>query len=494
VDAVTRVARWLVLCWVAGCAGAPAAPPADESRDPDAVEVRWGDEYDGVLEDGDLEGAPTWTSSRRASASLDALVALAEDAANLQTVRSVAASARLAHAGARYRESAYGRAGAVEVSEVACLRSLVVGAIRPVVGEGALVASARELGSPSPRATPFVSVLRATPSSSVWGSVLGAGATVAAGPARLLTAAWRSHDDDSTWTAWSGAEWHFARTTVGAAYGRTMRRTEGATSVVVSRAFGDAFVAAEVARAGSRVAYAARIVAGEDRAWRASLAGGAAAAPETPAGSSPRDRHSAVLERRDRWRGLGSRLTASSVARREAASEQRRRRIDWEVNTPVDDGASIEAGVRFTENDVVAAPSLLATGNVDESGEWRARVALRVRERPTPTMDVEHVFRIDCVQAGGAPGFAASWRGALRRGPVDVGVQASAWGLKAGQLGYLGRAGLPGASAFTTISGGGSDLSLMVRAAVGRHAGVAVEWRRRASGDEAVLLGSSLRW
>jgi hypothetical protein len=109
-------------------------------------------------------------------------------------------------------------------------------------------------------------------------------------------------------------------------------------------------------------------------------------------------------------------------------------------------------------------------------------------------MDVEHVFRIDCVQAGGAPGFAASWRGALRRGPVDVGVQASAWGLKAGQLGYLGRAGLPGASAFTTISGGGSDLSLMVRAAVGRHAGVAVEWRRRASGDEAVLLGSSLRW
>jgi hypothetical protein len=324
--------------------------------------------------------------------------------------------------------------------------------------------------------------------------VLGAGVTIAAGSARVVTAAWRPHDDDSTWTAWSGIEWRFSRTTVGVAYGRTTRRSEGAMSVVASRAFRDAFVAMEGARAGSHVACAARVVAGEDAAWRASFAGGAAVAPETPAGSARRDRRMAVLERRDRWRGLGSRLTASSIVRREGPSEERRRRIDWDVNARVDDGARVEAGVRVTENAAAEVPSLLDPGRVDENTEWRARVALRVRERPSPTMEVEHVFRFDWVQAGDAPGFAATWRGILRRGPIDFGIQTSAWGLKSGQLGYLGRAGLPGSSAFTTISGGGSDLSILLRAAVGSHAGVAAEWRRHASGDEAVLVGASLRW
>lgn len=470
----------------------PAAPP-DDGRDADAVDVRWGDEYEGVHEDADLEGAPTSTNSSRSSAALDVLMGLADDAADAHALRSIAASARSAHAGARYRESAYGRAAAFDVFNVARLQHLVVGAMRPAVGEGALVASARELGSPSPRASP-VSTLRATSSSSLWGSVLGASATIAAGSARFVTAAWHPHDDDSTWTAWSGIEWRFSHTTVGAAYGRTMRRTEGAMSVVASHRFRDAFVAMEVARAGSRAACAARVVAGGDAAWRASLAGGAAAAPDSPAGSVPRERRMAVLERRDRWRGLGSRLTASSVVRHEAAGEERRRRIDCDLTARIDGGARVEAGVRFTENAVADAPSLLQPGRVAEDAEWRARVALRVRERPSPTMDVEHVFRIDLVQVRGAPGFAATWRGSLRRGPIDGGIQASAWGLKSRQLGYLGRAGLPGSSAFTTISGGGSDLSVMVRAAVGSHAGVAVEWRRKASGGEGVLLGASLRW
>jgi hypothetical protein len=490
VDAVTRVARVLLLCCAAGCGSAP--PATTPTDDPDAVDVRWGDEYDGVLEDTDLERAPA-TPSRR-SASLDVLVALADHAANARAVKSIAASARTTHAGARYRESPYGRAGAVDVFDVAWLEHLVVGAMRPVVGEGALVASARELGTPSPRATPVVSALRTTSSSSLWGSVLGAGATVAIGPARLSTAAWRPHDDDSTWTAWSGVEWHWWHTTIGASYGRSARQGEGAASVVASHTFRDAFVALETARAASHVAYAVRALAGENAAWRASFAGGAAVAPDTPAGSSRRDRRTAVLERGDRWRGIASRLSASSVVRHEAASEERRRRIDWDVNTRVDDNAHLEAGVRFTENTTVEAPSPLQPGAVGEIDEWRARVALRVREHPSPAMEVEHAFRIDWVQAGNDAGFAATWRGAFRREPVDLGIQASAWGLRPGQLGYLGRSGLPGSSVFTTISGGGSDLSIVLRGALGSHAGVAAEWRKNAAGDEGVLLGASLRW
>lgn len=485
-----RFARVLLLCCAAGCGSAPPATTPDD--DPDAVDVRWGDEYDGVLEDTDLERVPA--TSLRTSASLDVLVAHADHAANARAVKSIAASARTVHAGARYRESTYGRAGAVDVFDLAWLEHLVVGAMRPVVGEGALVASARELGTPSPRATPVVSVLRATSSSSLWGSVLGAGATIATGPARLSTAAWRPHDDDSTWTAWSGVEWHWWRTTIGASYGRTVGRKEGSASLVASRTFRDAFVAVETARAGSQVAYAVRALAGEDAVWRASFAGGAAVAPDTPAGSSRRDRRLAVLERRDRWRGIGSRVAASSIVRREAVSEERRRRIDWDVNTRVDENAHVEAGVRFTENVTVEIPSLLQPGQTKDSDEWRARVALRVRERPSPAMEVEHTFRIDLVQAGNDAGFAATWRGAVRREPVDLGIQASAWGLRPGQLGYLGRSGLPGSSVFTTISGGGSDLSVVLRAALGPHAGVAAEWRKNAAGDEGVLVGASLRW
>ena len=209
------------------------------------------------------------------------------------------------------------------------------------------------------------------------------------------------------------------------------------------------------------MACAARVVAGD--AWRAGFAAGAAAPSEMPVGSARRDRRMAILERRDSWRGMSSRVVMSSVARREGPEEERRRRVDASLRARVDEGARVEAGVRFLQSDAVAAPSPLAAGEHDTRDEWRARVALLVRERPSPTMEVEHTFRIDAVQAGASPGIAGTWRGALRYGAFDGRVQASAWGLKPGQLGYLGRGGLPGSGAFTTISGAGSELSLVLR-------------------------------
>jgi hypothetical protein len=104
------------------------------------------------------------------------------------------------------------------------------------------------------------------------------------------------------------------------------------------------------------------------------------------------------------------------------------------------------------------------------------------------------VYRLDAVHTAGRPGFAATWVGALRVGALDGRIQASAWGLRPGQLAYLGRAGLPGTGAFVTASRGGSELSLTARARLLRRATVAVEWRHSHSGEEHLFAMASLAW
>ena len=476
----------LVLCSV-GCASAPPSPPGDDDKE------WWGDEYAGIGDDADLEEALVYPRRDDLSASLDMLVD-PQPVDGAEPLRSLAASARYRHAAARYRESSYGRAGAVEAYDLGWLQHLVVGAMRPVIGEGALVADARELGTPSTRASPTASALRISPSSSLWGSVAGAGVAVAVGRARVSLAAWRPHDDDTTWTAWSGLEWRFARTRVGAAVGQTTRpaQTSRAGSLLAAHSFRSAFASLEAAVAGHDFACAARVVVGD--AWRAGFASGLAGPSEVPIGSAHRDRRMAILERRDHWRGVSSRIAMSSVARREGPEEERRRRVDASLRARIDEGARVEAGVRFLESDAVAAPSPLEAGERDTRDEWRARVALFVRERPSPSLELAHVYRLDAVRADASTGIAGTWRGSLQYGGFEGRVQTSAWGLKPGQLGYLGRGGLPGSGAFTTISGAGSELSLVLRGRFHSNASIAAEWRRRASGDESVLVAASLAW
>jgi hypothetical protein len=482
VDALVRRCTWLALL-CAGCASTPPAPTSHGDAEASAPDVLWGDEYAGVIEDTDLEDA---YETNRTSASFDVLAEPANE-----WLRSLAASARYSRAAARYRQGSTGRTGAVELFDMGPLRHVVAGAIRPTIGEGALVADARELGSPTVRATPSASMMRVASSSSLWGSVLGAGAEVDVGAARLAAAAWRPHDDDSTMTAWSACEWRVSRTRVGLAYGQTTRRPSGAVSVLVAHAFRSSFVALELIPTKPR-ACAARVVAGNT--WRAAFALGAAAASDVPIGAQQRERRLAVIERRDSWRGLTSRVTASSLARRSGEKGERRRRMDWTLRARVDEGARVEGGVRFTETEISVAPSPLDFETGDYTTEWRGRVALVVREQPTSAMEVEHMFRIDAIREGASTGLSATWRGSLRRAWWDIRAQASAWGLGPGQLGYLGRGGLPGSGAFTTVSRSGTDLTIAVRADVRRWAALGAEWRRNASDDTQFLLGASLGW
>jgi hypothetical protein len=359
------------------------------------------------------------------------------------------------------------------------------------VGEGAWLADAHELGTPVALGTTSVTALRVAPSALRWGSVLGAGAAGEAGRARISLAAWRPHDHDTTWSAWSGMEWRFARTTAGVAGGRTARERPVVLWIVAHR-FRSAFACVEIASTDAGMVFATRVLAGDG--WRATLASGAAAPADSRPDSYSRDRRAAVLERRDRWRMFASRVTVSSVMQRAGPAHERYRRADWRVRVDLDPRARVEGAARVSERVETVTPSLLEPGQRTARDEWRARLALVVREQPSPTLQVEHLFRVDAVHAGSKPGFGATWRGTIRRGSFDLRAQASAWGRAAGQTAYLGRGGLPGSGAFTAASGSGSDLSLALRARAFGHATAAAEWRRSAAGYERVLLGMTLDW
>ncbi len=488
-DALTRFAACTALVWLSGCAGAPATAPVWG----DADDTPWGDEYAGVDDDVDMEAVLAGATARSrggVAASVDALFEADDDDARAPLL-SLTATARVPHAAARFRRASSVAAGAVELYDLGPVAHVVAGAIRPQVGAGAWLADARELATPVARGASAVGALRVVPSSLRWGSVLGAGAAVDVGRARWSAAAWHPHDDDTTWTAWSGIEWRFARTVAGLAAGKRTR-ADPVASVVVARAVQSAFVCAEAATAGTRMMFAARAVVGTT--WRAALASGAAAPPDARPGSFPHDRRVGLVERRDAWRGITSRVTVSSVAEREGPEYERRRRVDARVRVDVDENARVEGGVRFDERAATVAPSMLRPGEDATRDEWRGRVALIVRDRPSPSLEVEHVFRLDAVQAGAAPGFGGTWRGTVRRGAFDLRAQASAWGLRPGQTAYLDRGGLPGSGSFTSAAGAGSDLSVAVRARAWGHAKIGAEWRRNASGDEVVVVGMSLAW
>ncbi len=481
--ALTRAVVCAAFLCLFGCS---AAPPADEPSEPEDL---WGDEYEGITDDADLEDLRL--PIRRSGAAIDVLLDPNPDDGE-RALLSAGASVRSEHSGARYRENRSGRAGAIEVFEQGPLQHLAIGFVRPSVGEGAILADARELGTPSARSLLSTGVVRVAPSSSPWGSVLGAGATLSVSRASVSLAAWRPHGDDTTLTVWSGVEWRFARTRVGAAAGRTPRQpARDAASLTVVHVFPLAVVCAEAGAAGRAVAYAVRAAAGD--AWYAAFSGGAVGSASTHV--APRDnRRTALIERRDSLGAVATRVTASTVVRRDAVEEDRQRRAEFRVQAVVQDNARVEAGVRFMEGATTELESPLAGGSDERRREWRARVSLRTAEHPSSATAVEHQFRIDAVRAHSSLGLTGTWRGKVRHGPVDVAVEASAWGLQSDQVGFLAAGGLPGSGSFTAVSGGGSRLACLVRGRVGAHASLAAEWGRSASGKEEVRVGASLRW
>jgi hypothetical protein len=464
-----------------GCAGPrPSAPPADAATAP-----LWGDEYEGLLDDADrldadLDAAP-------ASFAADVLLASPGDAAPVVRARAAALSF-----GARYRQSDAGRAGALEWS--AGPLALVAGAVRPSLGEGALVADARDASSVEPRGTRGVDGLRLAPSSSTWGSSIGAGVRAALGRVRASAGAWREREDDALACAWASLDVVDRAAVYGVAAGRS-RAGAGAWSLRAAGASAAAFVSAEVGLAPDGWRGVVRLVAGEAGEWRALVAAGAPAAGHDPSPASAGGRWGGAVERRARLGGEQSRFVLSSRTRRDGESAARRQRAEWQGSIG-SGGTRLEAGLRASrETESVAADVLEPAAPPAVTDEVRARCALAAGDDVSASVRVEQVYRVDLVVKGSGPaGRVVGWTTRVRWRGLDARLQATAFDLAPGQLGYAGRAALPGAPTFTTLSRSGVDLSASLRVALGPGLVAGVQGGLTPTGESRVVLQAGVVW
>lgn len=474
-----RVAIALVAASVvAGCAGSAPRPMGDGAARATGGDVVWGDEYEGVLLDTDPEDAHFGDGSAFAA---DAL---------LGETRVTRARAAVGPLSVVVRQSDGPPVGALAWN--ARRAGVVVGAVRPTLAEGAVVADARASGAVEPRATPRVDGLRLAPSSSTWGSFDGAGARVSLGGLRLSAGAWRDRAHPERAAAWSSLGIAGARSAGGIAAGRTPAGAS-ALSLYGARATGPGFVAAETGLAPDGIRGVLRGVVGP---WRVLLASGAVAAAHDPLPASAARRWGAGVERRATLGRIATRTLVSSRTRRDGATVEWRQRVDWSGAAMLD-GARLETGVRATRTRARVAAGLLdAPAPPDKEDEVRARVAVRTAGDRDGALRVEQLWQLDLVATGGESdlGRVALWQGRASTGHADVRLRVTAFDLGNGQLAYAGRAALPGAATFTTLSRSGVDVSASLALRLGWGVSTGVQAVRAPAGASRVVVRVGVDW
>jgi hypothetical protein len=457
--------------WLAGCAGTrpePATVPA--------AHTGWGDEYEGLLSDTDLADADFHATR----------TAFAADALASDDGRVVRASGATGPVAARYRWSQSTGTGAVEFASRRL--GVVVGAVRASLGEGALLADARDAASVEPRGSRSLDGLRITPSSSTWGSSPGAGVRVSAARVRLAAGVWRERDSPGDSRAFVSAGFLRRRMAVFAALGQSGAGARG-FSIAAAHAGNAAFLSGEAALASDGMRGAVRVVAGDDGAWRALVAAGAPSTADDPAPASAAARWGGAVERRFNAGGVASRAMLSTRVRRDGPDVQRRQRAEWYASFGAG-GGRVETGVRATREGGAAAADLLEPAAPPFTrDELRLRCVFRAAEALGEALYVEQSYRADVIVTGAGPaGRVVAWTGRVRWRGVDTRVQASAFDLSPGQLAYTGRAVLPGAATFTTLSRSGMDLSASVRLRLPWGAGIGVQGVLTPAGGARVAL------
>ncbi len=461
----TRLASAAIgLLLLGGCAaGPPAAPP---EGDP----VVWGDEYEGIRLDADREFADAIPAS------------VGADVVAGETV-STRLRAGTGPVSARWRITDDASVGAMEWRSGRL--HAVAGAVRPAVSEGAVVADARDTGAPVARGL-APGGLRVSPSASTWGSSVGGGVAVLAGPLRVAAATWRARDAVADPVAWMSADWRSPHASAGVAVGGGASGGR-AVSVHAARARGPVAVSGEVGAARSGARAVVRVVAGERGEWRGVMAGGAADALDP----DPPGRWGGAVERRDRRGGVSSRVTVSSDTRRDAAGDDRRRRAEWAGVFRIADGTRLDVNVRVTREQSRPIRSLLDDAPAPRpNDDLRARLALRTRERVNDATTVEFVYRADAIARGDGdgPGVVLLWQGRVRHRGLDLRLQASAFDLREGTIGYIGRAVLPGTATFTALSHRGADLSASLRATWRYGLSLGLQWASRPPAPGAFVV------
>jgi hypothetical protein len=436
--------------------------------------VTWGDEYEGVLADTDQSDADFHAASPSFAA--DALFA---------ETRTVRATGSLGPLGARYRESGSGRAGALEWNTARL--SVIAGAVRASLGEGAILADARDAAAVEPRGTRALHGFRLSPSSSTWGSSLGGGVRASLGRIRVAGGAWQAWEFADDARAFVSAGVVAARGAMFAAVGRS-RTGAGAASIAAAHA-GAAFVSGEIGIAPDGARAVARVIAGENGEWRALVATGAPSGGSDTSPAAAGARWGGAVERRGNLGRVAARAVLSSRTRRDGPDLEQRQRAEGQASLGAA-GARLEANVRATRETLASATDVLqAREAVVVHDDVRVRCVVRTAESFGERLRVEQSYRVDFIVSGAGPaGRVIAWSARTRWNALDARVQASAFDLAPGQLAYTGRAVLPGAAPFTTLSHSGVDLSASVRMRIGWGAVVGVQGVRTGAGEARIVL------
>jgi hypothetical protein len=360
-----------------------------------------------------------------------------------------------------------------EIRDMGPLKQLVVGGLRPRLGEGVLLGARYSPFAPT-SGSPVRAGLSATPTSTVWDPKRGAASQVALGAFSLSLAGWRegSADEMGENVYWASVSRPIESWLVGLAAGR---RAPGGgytittgldTSIFAGWSLPDATIAGEVARFRGRVYASLRAVFHAEATWKVEVYNGpvpsgfsnSAVAP----GDVARQRWGGALHRMGRIGATRVRLSAYANVRRTVSGLTRRRRLETAASGRTGSLGRWEASVRLSQDAETAHSREVLNYNAETSRQRRAR--LRLGWNASGPGLVRQRYRVS-LQLDDNDGFGAlaTIRWSFVGRWVDADFSVNNYSLSPGQLGYAVRPGIAGYEIVSAVSRTGSDLSARLR-------------------------------
>lgn len=360
-----------------------------------------------------------------------------------------------------------------EIRGLGPLKRLVVGGLRPRLGEGVLLGARYSPFVPT-RGSPVREGLSATPTSTVWDPKRGVVAEVALGAFSLSLAGWREGEADEMGenVYWASVSRPIDSWLVGLAAGRRApdgNYTNAAgldASIFAGWSIPDATIAGEVARFRGRVYAALRAVFHAEATWKVEVYNGPVPSGFSNSTVAPgdvaRQRWGGALHRTGRIGGTSVRLSAYANVRRTAFGLTRRRRLETTVRGRTGALGRWEATVRLSQDAETAHSREVLDYAPEASRQRRARLRLGW-DASGPGL-VRQRYRVS-LHLDGNDGFGAvttiGWSFVGRW--VDADFSANNYSMAPGQLGYVVRPGIAGYEIVSAVSRTGSDLSARFR-------------------------------
>ncbi len=467
-----HVHAWAGLFALHACATTPVPLP-DPAR-PDST--LWGDEYEGLAVDG---GETVRTLPRGFN------VEWVEGATQNLRVDAFAHNTSI-HA----RSHPSGAVGSIVWRGDGRLREVVAGNFAPVVAEGALIGDPRAGGDLRASGTRRATGLTLRSSTSTWSSVRGGGILLGADACRASLGGWESHARARV--AAMSFERRLHDGWLGFAAGTTGDMRSAAT-IFGAQVREMIFSSGELALSQGRARGVVRMVAG---ATSAIAIAGAGPAGDEPFSFARKERWGAALEHRDGWGWGASRAGLSTLTRRDAVSDIRRRRAFCDGEWRIAHDARLQLAARVTRETTTrpARGVLAALPSHEVSDEWRARAAVRVQSHLENDFLTENTYRLEGVQNGtGKPGIIATWAWRLQAGILDTRFSASAHALQSGQVVYATEAAPPGVVEYSPVTGKGASLAASVRLSLKHRVWLGGAWSQRPPGPSRLWITLGVR-